>query len=249
MPKFREFIRSSTNKRALLLFITSYFLEQLPNLMNECETIIIAGGFTNSQHCFEVNKIEGSKIVENLNSSQEEADTMLILHMLSELKLGNTILIKSVDTDVLILLLHYYCETPDMFQSNIFIQLGHSKNIHFLSINNIVANLGEEICKKLLPIHCLTGVTQLMPCIKLGKKTAFDVLYKNLNNLKDLENLPFLSEDKAMELGVKYRLYLYKNKNKNIKSLNELRWNLTSTNRPASELPPTDHAFRQHLKR
>lgn len=113
-----------------------------------------------------------------------------------------------------------------------------------------MANLGEEICKKLLSTHCLTGCDITNAMYKIGKKTAFDVLFKNINNLKNLENLPFLSEDEAMELGVKYTLYLYKNKNKNIKSLNELRWNLTtSTNRPASELPPTDHAFRQHLKR
>lgn len=131
VPKFREFLRSSTNKRALLVFITNYFLKELPNLMNDCETIIIAGGFANPQLCFEVNNIEGSKNVKNLNSNQEEADTRIILHVLSESKSGNTILVKSVDTDVLILLLHYYCETPDMPQSNIFIQLGHSKNIHF----------------------------------------------------------------------------------------------------------------------
>lgn len=250
VPKFREFIRSSTNKQSLLLFITNYLLKELPNLLNDSETVIIAGGFQDSKLCFEISKIKGSKNLEKLNSSQEEADTRLILHVLAELKSANTILVKSVDTDVLILLIHFYCTTPEITQSNLFIQLGHGKTTHFLSINDIVGNLGKEICKKLLAIHCLTGCDTTNAMYKVGKKTAFDVLCKNINNLADLENLPFLSEGKAMEVGVKYTLYLYKNKNNAVTSLNQMRWHQTTeSNRPASELPPTDHAFRQHLKR
>lgn len=90
-----------------------------------------------------------------------------------------------------------------MSQSNVYIQLGHGKNSHFLSINNIVANLGTQMCKKLLAIHCLTGCDTTNAMYKIGKKTAFDVLYKNIDDFKDLENLPFLSQDKALEVSTK----------------------------------------------
>lgn len=250
VPKFRDFIRSSANKRSLLTFIANYFLTEVPNLMNDYEIVLVAGGFENPQLCFEVSKTSGSTEIKRLNSNQEEADTRLILHVIAELKADITILIKSVDTDVLILLLHFYCEISDMSRSNIYMQLGHGKNSRFLSINNIVENLGTEVCEKLLTIHCLTGCDTTNAIYKIGKKTAFDALYKNINNLKDLENLPFLSEEKALEVSTKYTLHLYRNRNKNIASLNQLRWYLTTeTNRPASELPPTDHAFRQHVKR
>ena len=190
VPKYREFIRSSANKRSLLLFITNYFLTEVPNFLYESETLIVAGGFQNPQLCFEVSKIRGPKEMEGLNSSQEEADTRLILHVLAELEADNTILVKSVDTDVLILLLHFFCEISDMSLTNIYIQLGHDKNSHFLSINNIVENLGADMCKKLLVIHCLTGCDTTNAMYKIGKKIAFDVLYKNIDSLNDLGNLP-----------------------------------------------------------
>ena len=61
VPKYREFIRSSANKRSLLLFITNYFLTEVPNFLYESETLIVAGGFQNPQLCFEVSKIRGPK--------------------------------------------------------------------------------------------------------------------------------------------------------------------------------------------
>jgi len=137
-----------------------------------------------------------------------------------------------------------------MAKCNVFLQFGQSKNKHFLFINNIASNLGEDVCKKLLSIHCLTGCDTTCALFKIGKKTAFDILYKNIDALKGLENLPFLPEDEAINLSQLYVLYLYKNKNANIKTLNELRVHLTKeSNRSASELPPTNDAFKQHLKR
>lgn len=66
------------------------------------------------------------------------------------MNLSNTILVKSVDTDVLLLLIYYYSITPEMDKCNVFLQFGQSKNRHFLSINDIVTNLGDEICKKII---------------------------------------------------------------------------------------------------
>lgn len=105
-----------------------------------------------------------------LSSNQEEADTRIILHVLTENNFGNTILVKSVDTDVLLLLIYYYSVTSEMAKCNVFLQFGQSKNKHFLSINNIVTNLGEEVCKKLLSIHCLTGCDKTCSLFKIDKK-------------------------------------------------------------------------------
>ncbi|KAK4885844.1 hypothetical protein RN001_002115 [Aquatica leii] len=62
--------------------------------------------------------------------------------------------------------------------------------------------------------------------------------------------LPILSEDEALDVASKFIFLLYKNKDRSIKNLNELRFLLTTTsNKLACELPPTVDAFRLHLKR
>lgn len=142
--------------------------------------------------------------------------------------------------------LFYFC----IITAHLFIQLGHSKNKRYIAIHDIARKLGPLICKSLLAIHCLTGCDTTSAFYKIGKKTAFDMLLKNINDLTEIGNIPNLSEEEALKVSLQYIYYLYKNKNRNIHNLNEMRFFLTTTtNRPASEFPPTDDAFRQHLKR
>lgn len=250
VPKFDNFLKSSSNKRSLLIFLTNYFVQNGPSSLGDNEFLIIAGGFENPKHVFLITKNDDPKNIYSLNSNQEEADTRIILHVLAEVDHGNSILVKSVDTDVLLLLLHYYSTAQELSSCQLFIQLGHSKNKRYIAIHDIVEKLGLSICKNLLAIHCLTGCDTTSAFYKIGKKTAFDVLTKNINHLTEIGDIPKLSEDEAVKISTKYVYYLYKNKNKNISTLNEMRVFLTSTtNRPASELPPTDDAFKQHLKR
>ncbi|CAG9760430.1 unnamed protein product [Ceutorhynchus assimilis] len=128
--------------------------------------------------------------------------------------------------------------------------LGHSKNKRYIAIHDIAKKLGPLVCGNLLAIHCLTGCDTTSAFYKIGKRTAFDMLTRNINVLAEIGNLPNLSEEEAIELSTRYVYTLYKNKNKDIVNLNEMRCFLTSTtNRTAAELPPTDDAFKQHLKR
>ena len=102
----------------------------------------------------------------------------------------------------------------------------------------------------MLAIHCLIGCDTTNVLYRIGKRTAVDVLLKNIDELNYFSNLPSLSTEDALQIASKYMVLLYKNKDKNIKKLNKLRFNLTTkTTRPASELPPTDDAFYQHFQR
>lgn len=83
---------------------------------------------------------------------------------------------------------------------------------------------------------------------KIDKKTAYDVFSKNLDTFKELSNLNSVSTPEAVDIATKFALALFKNKNESIQTLNELRFQLTTTsNKSASELPPTDDAFYQHV--
>lgn len=92
----------------------------MANLLNDDETIIIAGGFENPELCYLLNKSEVPTKIVHLSSNQEEADTRIILHVLAEMNLSNTILVKSVDTDVLLLLIYYYSITLERAKCNMF---------------------------------------------------------------------------------------------------------------------------------
>lgn len=58
--------------------------------------------------------------------------------------------------------------------------------------------------KNLLAIHCLTGSDTTSALYKIGKKTAFDTLQKNIGALSQLEQIPMLSEDDTIKVSSKY---------------------------------------------
>lgn len=86
----------------------NYIVQNGPSLLDNNEKLIIAGGFENPKHVFLITKNDDRKNLFSLNSNQEETDTRIILHVLAEVEHGNSIVVKSVDTDVFVLLLHYY---------------------------------------------------------------------------------------------------------------------------------------------
>lgn len=247
---FRDLLKSVRNKRSLLIFLTEYLtLNSFKDLLDG-EALIIAGGFENNEKVVLIKKYNPEQHLEDLYSNQEEADTRIILHTVYESQYSQRILIKSIDTDVLLLLIHFYCSLSTLEAVELLIELGHGAKRRYVPINMVVETLGKELCSCFLSIHCLTGCDTTSAFYKVGKKTAFDILKKNLPILKDFKILPLLSEDKALELATKYVLLIYRNKDKNITTLNELRMSMaTTTNKPSSELPPTNAAFYQHFLR
>ena len=93
---------------------------------------------------------------ENLFSSQEGADTRIILHCLNirtSLPDASTIIVRSPDTDVIVLLARY-CKD---IHFTVLFDTGVGNKRRLLNVNNIVQNTGEEICTVLPAIHCFTG--------------------------------------------------------------------------------------------
>ena len=168
--KFREFLKSITNKQNLLKFLTKYMTENKDLLQND-ESLIIAGGFEETSERVAMFSREGTtQPLPELYSNHEEADTRIILHLIFESKFSEQILVKSVDTDVLILLIHYFNSIPDLKKNQIYVQLGHGPKSRCVNINIAVDNLGQKICSCLLAIHCLTGCDTTSAFYKIGKK-------------------------------------------------------------------------------
>ena len=93
---------------------------------------------------------------ESLFSDQKEADTRIILHchnITRSLPQTFTIIIRSPDTDVLMLLLKYCKE----IKTQILSDTGMGNKRCLLNVNDIYKNKGEDICFVLPALHCFTG--------------------------------------------------------------------------------------------
>lgn len=254
--KFRTFLQLSENKRSLLKFLCNYILENSIENMTQNETLIIAGGFENPDLCYSINKENGLNELQELKCNHDEADTRLILHMLYEFQVHhcNNVLVKSVDTDVLILLI-YYCSSYLKNQileeqCSLYMELGHGNKKKIISISDIVQRLDDQVCKCLLPLHVITGCDTTNSFFKIGKKTAFDVFMKNPKSFGELEKLGTAPIAESFDIGTKFVLALFRNKNTSIKTLNQLRYHFSMTSqKSATELPPTDDSFQQHILR
>ena len=106
------FLSSGTNKQALIRFIGDHILGFYTSnaVLEDGQSLVLAGVFSNP----DVKKVETAFDCVGLNSSQEEADTRIILHALNmnnqfkDKNVMGRIVIKSLDTDVLVLLVHYF---------------------------------------------------------------------------------------------------------------------------------------------
>lgn len=233
--KFREFLKSSKNRQRLQKFLTEYIICNGIEFLQDNEILIISGGF---EKVMSKSKCRSVQTLDCLYSDQEEADTRIILHVAYESRFSQQILVKSVDTDVLILLVHFYTSVPDLNKITLHVQLEHSTNKRFISVDKIVYNLGKSICSCLLSIHCLTGCDTTSAFYKIWKRTAFDVLRKNVHCLEKLSKLPLLPEQEALKRVIKYILLFYKNKATGIGTLNNLRLRMaTKSNKPSPSFP------------
>lgn len=141
------------NKESLVEFIFQHLASL--NLTEEIRDITVF--FTHGPDCHEfyvdcTNTLK-VKVVQELFSNQEEADTRLILHANHASSDHQTITIRSPDTDVFLLMLHHRTE---LSRSLIF-DTGFGNNRKLIDIGEIYDQLGSQICKALAGFHAFTG--------------------------------------------------------------------------------------------
>jgi hypothetical protein len=142
------FLSRSKNKVRLAKVYTQYINTQ--PISNGLE-IYASGGDNNN-----ATQIENLPF---LNSNQEESDTRIILHSIAAAQNGaNTIVVRSPDTDVLVLLLHH---RPAIKAKRIFCMTGtdskHTNLLRFVPVHELYQKLTREQHAILMPIYCLTG--------------------------------------------------------------------------------------------
>ena len=179
----------------------------------------------------------------------EEADTGIVLHVIDVSRRDpfTEIVVSCSDTDVFLILLHYF---EEISTSVVFRTIHHDINLRFL-----FEKLGPSLCKALLGFIAITGCDQTGKLFGISKLSCWKTflvsppnIIEALSKLGNGYEKPTDNDLNELELFV---LNLYcKKLPPNVRSLASLRWLIFSKQQAESrKLPPTREAFRQKVFR
>lgn len=109
-----------------------------------------------------------SEEISELCSTQEEADTKIIVHFhhtAMNTSSNSTVIVRSPDTDVLVLLTSH---TQGLAQTLLF-DTGVGNKRRLIDIKAIARELGEGLCQALPALHSFTGCDTTSAFVKKGK--------------------------------------------------------------------------------
>lgn len=183
-------------------------------------------------------------------STQEEADTRLILHAYHAGRSGcPTIVISSDDTDVFILCLAFKNSIP----STIYMKCGTKARTRYVDIAQVVQCHGPELCRCLPGLHAFTGCDSVsafcgkgkLAALKLAKQhSEFRELFQALGTEWDV------TEEQFSRLQ-KFTCSMYCS-NPGTNDVNDLRYRLFCSKKgeiDSSQLPPCVDTLRKHCNR
>ncbi|KAG0710452.1 hypothetical protein GWK47_022750 [Chionoecetes opilio] len=149
IQQWRKLLGSSSNKASLIKFLVEEWKKPQHREKLEGKELYV----TCEQLCFKITKEQWEEAPE-LKSSQEEADTRLLLHALHAAESGyKSVIITAEDTDVMVLCLGMCHKIP----SHLFQKCGTKNRTRFLDITTLSRTLGGSVCDSLIGMHAFTG--------------------------------------------------------------------------------------------
>jgi hypothetical protein len=224
----KDFLSDVRTKSELTDYLADKVLCHSKSSVNRLKNFMVTSG----------TQTKGNVVIPDslLTHSQEEADTLLLLHAITVPREAELV-VSSPDTDVLLLLVSMY---PHLPVSTVFIT-GKSKMRRCISIGKIYNSSGEKRASALLGFHAFTGSDVSG---RFASRTK-DWFFKAFMSCDDdiLDALAYLGNDGDVPANVSTQLErfvceLYRS-NVHTK-VNELRWYLYSNRAAEAEnLPPT----------
>jgi len=186
--------------------------------------------------------------VEDLTSTHEEADTMLILHAVQANKSGYTVHILSPDTDVFVLTLGHLPSIGD----HTCLYLGIGDKCRLVQLQPIYDALGADVAAALLGFHSFTGYDTTGRFAGKGKLTCWKLFRQATPTI--LEAFQHLGasdmpSDEVISKLEDFVCKMYPPKTKET-DVGKLRWHIFKHSQgEAEKLPPTKDALRYHILR
>ena len=135
---------------------------------------------------------------EFLSGSHKEADTRMIFHVMnadkrmkeSGCKVVRAI-IKSADTDVVCIAVHFYGRLT--FITEVWIKAGMTGRIEdrhrFIPIHEICSAVGSPVCEILPAVHAITGCDTISSFYFIGKKSVMKLVSAKCHEFQDMRAL------------------------------------------------------------
>ena len=129
VQQWRKFLLNPKNEKAFKEFAVEGWKGDKYRTKLTCTVLFV----TCESGCYEITS-QAANIVDELNSTQEEADTRLILHAA---RLGyKVVVVASEDSDVFLLCLAFQCFIP----VSMYVKCGMQTRTRYVSISSVVAN-------------------------------------------------------------------------------------------------------------
>ena len=244
--RWLDFLRDSRNKVELFSFLTQpvsnhSFPEKKLIYITEEESVISVGGSSATKPA----------------CTHEEADTRVIIHLLHAAATGHKkIVIRTVDTDILIILIGQFHLIRDQYEDiDVSVAFGTGKDYIIHNINNVCSKLGKDVSQSLPTFHAFSGCDSTSGFHGKGKKSAWEAwkAFPEVTSafLHNYEH-PFDQFDSSswqFQLLERFTVILY-DRTSTCKLVNKARRELfCKKSRSLENLPPTQDALLQHVKR
>lgn len=247
-PCFRDFIVSDDNKAALLSFLSESWSHG-PLHQESVHQFIISGGFQDEIKTVVVSA-QGVTDIPELQSTQEEADTRIILHIIysAEVLGAKRIVVVANDTDIIVHCIYYYSQRQI---DELWIKTNKDK---YLPIHEIARKLGVQKCTSLPFFHAISGKDDTSFIFGLGKKKMWKVFSKISmhpfsefpnEDVTDIITIPRSLIEASIRLLVKA---CGGSEEDTFATLRTQKF-LSGSSGTLLGLPPTEDAFMQHIKR
>ena len=129
---------------------------------------------TCEKKCIKITK-DNVEEVEELHTTQEEADTRMLLHSKHASEAYGAVIIVAEDTDVLVLCLAY-CHN---ISTKMYIKCGIQTRMRIIDVTKLGASLNPSVCKALLGLHAFTGCDTVSAFMGHGKVAGLKLLETN----------------------------------------------------------------------
>ena len=216
-----DFLRNSQNKEDL----NRSLAEKIISLHSGSQTVVVT--YDKSILSNDNNLITAERIN---NCTAEEADPRLVRHAMHCAEKGfHNIVVRTIDTDVLVLLISYIPYLDAVCQSNIYAMMGTGGNIDYYDVNNISSTIGYSFCKGLPFFYSFTGCDSVSSFSRIGKCTFWDNVFsqQNLEELikvfQELSNQPENVTSEQIDILKIFVQRIYYSKKLNLEGLNKER--------------------------
>ena len=112
-----------------------------------------------------------------MKSNQDEADTRLVLYALDALDSSSSVVIRSVDTDVLVIAAHHFPQIMEKYPGKVIIMdIGTGTNRRYISLSNLHSHMPTRVYVNLLQLHALTGCDSTSELFHISKRRGIHTL-------------------------------------------------------------------------